>query len=135
MQTTNLDRDIKVLYLSATSFPDGIKEAHEKLHSIIPFTNDRKYFGISRPEKGTIKYKAAAEELNEGEAKSFSLETLILRKGHYISLTVHDFMKDIQAIDRTFKKLLSYPGLDPQGYCVEWYLNNKDVKCMIRLKE
>ena len=135
MQTTNLDRDIKVLYLSATSFPDGIKEAHEKLHSIIPFTNDRKYFGISRPEKGTIKYKAAAEELNEGEAKSFNLETLILKKGHYISLTVHDFMKDIQPIDRTFKKLLSYPGLDPEGYCVEWYLNNKDVKCMIRLKE
>jgi len=135
MQTTTLDRDIKVLYLSAISFPDGIKEAHEKLHSIIPFTNDRKYFGISRPEKGTIKYKAAAEELNEGEAKSFNLETLILRKGNYISLTVHDFMKDIQAIDRTFKKLLSYPGLDPEGYCVEWYLNNKDVKCMIRLKE
>ena len=135
MQTTTLDRDIKVLYLSAISFPDGIKEAHEKLHSIIPFTTDRKYFGISRPEKGTIKYKAAAEEFNEGEAKSFNLETLILRKGHYVSLTVYDFMKDIQAIDRTFKKLLSYPGLDPEGYCVEWYLNNKDVKCMIRLKE
>ena len=135
METTNLDQDIKVLYLPAASFPDGIKEAHEKLHSIIPFTNDRKYFGISRPENGIIKYKAAAEELNEREAENFNLETLILKKGHYISLTVHDFMKNISAIDSAFKKLLSYPGLDPQGYCVEWYLNNKDVKCMIRLKE
>ena len=135
MEIIAIDQDIKVLYLPATSFPDGIKEAHEKLHSIIPFTNDRKYFGISRPENGTIKYKAAAEELNDDEAKSFNLETLILKKGNYITLTVHDFMKDIAAIDRAFKKLLSYPGLDPQGYCVEWYLNNKDVKCMIRLKE
>ena len=103
METRAIGKDIKVLYLLAASFPVGIKEAHEKLHSIIPVTNDRKYFGISRPEDGTIKYKAAAEELNEGEAKSFNLEMLILKKGHYISLTVHDFMKDIPAIDKAFK--------------------------------
>jgi hypothetical protein len=24
--------------------------------------------------------------------------------------------------------------LDPEGYCVEWYFNDRDVKCMIRLK-
>jgi predicted transcriptional regulator YdeE len=135
METTNIDQDIKVLYLPATSFPDGIKEAHEKLHSIIPFTNERKYFGISRPENGEIKYKAAAEELTEGEAENFNLKTLILKKGNYVSLTVQDYMKDIPAIGKAFKKLLSYPGLDPQGYCVEWYLDNRDVKCMIRLKE
>ena len=133
MEIISVDKDIKVLYVTATSFPDGIKEAHEKLHSLILFSADRKYYGISRPENGSIKYKAAAEELKEGEAETLHLDTLILKKGDYISLTVNDFIKDTASIERTFRQLLQYPGLDPQGYCVEWYLNDKDVKCMIRL--
>jgi len=135
METTVIDKDIKVFYVTAASFPDEVKQAHEKLHSLIPFSKDRKYFGISRPENGVIVYKAAAEELKEGEAKELNLETVILKKGNYISSTIHDFMKDLQSFERTFKELLAYPGIDPQGYCVEWYLNQKDAKCMVRLKD
>ena len=130
-----IDNDIKVFYVTAKSFPEGIMEAHEKLHSLVPFSTNRRYFGISRPENGVIVYKAAAAEINEGEAEKLNLDTLILKKGKYISLMINDYMKDIQAIERAFKKLLSHPGLDPQGYCVEWYLSSKDVRCMVRLKE
>jgi hypothetical protein len=135
METITLDNDIKVFYITAKSFPDGIMAAHKKLHELVPFSTDRKYFGISRPENSVIIYKAAAEEINEGEAVKLNCDTLVLKKGKYICLTINDYIKDIQSIDRSFKKLLSYPGLDPNGYCVEWYLNDKDVKCMIRLKE
>ncbi len=51
-----------------------------------------------------------------------------------MSITINDYAKDIMSIDRAFKELLALPDLDPQGYCVEWYYNEKDVKCMIRLK-
>jgi hypothetical protein len=44
-------------------------------------------------------------------------------------------MKDIPAIGNTFQELLETPGIDPNGYCVEWYINDKDVICMIRLAE
>lgn len=135
METTTVDKDIKVFYISATSFPDGIKQAHEKLHSLIPFSKDRKYFGISRPENGIIIYRAGAEELNDREAERLNLDTLILKKGNYISLTINNYMKDIPAIGEAFKQLLSNPDIDPQGYCVEWYLSDKDVKCMVRLKD
>ena len=60
MEPINLENDITVLYVEATSFPDGIAESHQKLHTIVPFSDDRKYFGISRPENGVIAYKAAA---------------------------------------------------------------------------
>jgi hypothetical protein len=30
--------------------------------------------------------------------------------------------------------LLTQPNIDPNGYCLEWYLNGKDVRCMVRLK-
>jgi len=135
METITIDNDIKVFYITAKSFPEGIMDAHEKLHGLVAFSKERKHFGISRPENGVIIYKAAAEEINAGEAEKFNLETLVLKKGKYISLMINDYMKDIQSIDRAFKELLSYPGLDPQGYCVEWYLNGKDVRCMIRLNE
>jgi predicted transcriptional regulator YdeE len=136
METTKLDNDIKVFYITADSFPEGIMDAHKKLHALVPFSANRKFFGISRPEnnKGIV-YKAAAEEINPGEAEKLNCDTLVLKKGNYISLTINDYMKDIQSIDRSFKELLSQPGLDPNGYCVEWYLNDKDVKCMIRLKQ
>jgi hypothetical protein len=135
METITLDKDIKVFYVTAKSFPDGILEAHQKLHSLVPFTTARKYFGISRPEDGIIVYRAAAEELTPGEAGKFNCDTLVLKKGKYISTTINDYMKDVQSIGRTFKELLSRPDIDPQGYCVEWYFNDKDVKCMVRLNQ
>ncbi|WP_028980471.1 hypothetical protein [Sporocytophaga myxococcoides] len=135
MEKTKFDKDIKVFYVNAKSFPEGIQEAHQKLYSLIPFSKDRKYFGVSRPEHGGgIVYRAAAEELEPGEAEKLHLETLILKKGEYVSITIKDYAKDIMSIDRAFKELLALPDLDPQGYCVEWYYNEKDVNCMIRLK-
>ena len=44
-------------------------------------------------------------------------------------------MNDIESINNAFKEMLSNPEIDPDGYCVEWYHTEKDVKCMIRLKE
>lgn len=130
------DHDIRVMYVTASSFPEGVLAAHRQLHSLIPFTTDRRYFGLSRPEKESdIVYRAAAEELESGEAEKFNLETIVLKKGRYVSLDISDYMTDITAIGRAFQELLSQPGLDPQGYCVEWYVSNKDVKCMIRLKD
>jgi len=135
MEKIKFDKDINVFYVNAKSFPEGIMEAHQKLHSLITFSKDRKYFGVSRPEQGGgIVYRAAAEELESGEAEKLHLETIVLKKGEYVSITIKDYANDIMSIDRAFKELLALPDLDPQGYCVEWYYNEKDVKCMIRFK-
>lgn len=136
METITLDKDINVFFVTAKSFPDGVLDAHNKLQELVPFLADRNYFGISRPENGLLVYRAATEEKSQGEAEKYKCDTLILKKGEYISLTVNDFKKNPQSIQKTFQKLFSNPGLDPQGYCVEWYLNDKEaVKCMIRLNE
>ena len=135
MEKLTLEKDIKVFCITATSFPEGIMEAHEKIHALVPFKKERRFFGISRPEnKGGIVYKAAAEELQEGEAEKLNCEPFIIPKGEYISTIVLNYPKELQAISKAFDKLLTHPGLDPNGYCVEWYLNEKDVQCMIRLK-
>jgi len=137
METIKLDNDIKVFYVTAKTFPGGISEATNKLHGLFPFSKERRIFGLSRPENnGKIIYRAAAEELQPGEAEKFNCETLLIKNGEYISLTVDNFRKDIMSIDRAFKQLLGHPNLDPQGYCVEWYATDKEaVKCMIRLNK
>lgn len=136
METITLDKDIKVFYVTASTFPEGILAAHQSLHAKIPYSTERKYFGISRPENnGEIVYRAAAEEMKEGEGATLNCDTLVLEKGKYISLTVLDYMKDLSSIDKAFRQLLASPDLDPEGYCVEWYLTDKDLRCMIRLDQ
>jgi hypothetical protein len=137
METIKLDNDIKVFYVTAKTFPEGIPDATDKLHKLFPFSKERKIFGLSRPENNDkIVYRAAAEELEPGEAEKFNCETLIIKKGNYVCLPVNDFRKDIMSIDRAFKQLLKEPNLDPEGYCVEWYATDKEaVNCMIRLNE
>jgi len=137
METITLDKEIKIFYVTAESFPDGIQKAIDELHRIVSFSTNRKYYGISRPENGgAIVYRAGTEELEKGEAIKLNCDTLVLKKGKYISKTVNDFRKDIMSIGRAFEELLKHPNLDPKGYCVEWYANNKEsVQCMIRLNQ
>lgn len=137
MEIFILERDIKVFYVTAGSFPEGVPDAHAGLHKLVPFSMDRNYFGISRPENnGPIIYRAAAEEKSPGEAEKYHCDTLILKKGKYASITLNDFRKEPQSIGKVFRELLARPDLDPQGYCVEWYVNDKEeVRCMVRLKE
>jgi predicted transcriptional regulator YdeE len=136
METIIIDKDIKVFYVNATSFPDGIMAAHQKLHSLLPYHADSRCFGLSRPENGgDIVYKAAIDAIVSGEDESLDLDTITVKKGNYACITINDYMKDMTAIGAAFRQLTALPNIDPQGYCVEWYLSDKDVKCMVRLAE
>ncbi|HEY8400773.1 MAG TPA: transcriptional regulator [Cytophagaceae bacterium] len=135
MDTITLEKSIKVFYKTASSFPEGVLAAHQSLHALIPYSRDRNYFGISRPENGGgIVYKAAAEEKYPGEGEKLNCETMVIEQGKYLAIDVPDFMKNISAIEKAFTQLISQPGIDPEGYCVEWYINDTDVRCMVRLQ-
>ena len=88
METYELENDIEVFCVTAKSFPDGVLEAHQALHALVPFSSERKYFGISYPNKeGNIIYKAAANELDKGDLSKHGLESFVIKKGKYILLT------------------------------------------------
>lgn len=130
-----LDKDITLMYVTATTFPEGVMAAQRQLHAKISFNAERKYYGISYPDKsGNIIYKAAAEEMYAGEAAEKELETFVVKKGEYASIIVTDYMNEKAAIGEAFQKLLKHPQLDPQGFCLEWYLSRTDVQCMVPLK-
>jgi hypothetical protein len=136
MESIFLELDIKVFYVTATSFPDGIQGAYQNLHSLIVSPADRRFFGISYPEAPSkIIYKAAAEESYTGEGEQLGCETFVIKKGQYISIYIKDFMKDILKIGQSFQELLADERIDTNGCCVEEYINDKDVRCMVRLKD
>jgi hypothetical protein len=134
METYSFDKDIDVICVTATAFPDGVMEAHQQLHSLIPFSEGRKYFGISWGGDAGITYMAAAEVLAEDEKNTPHTSGFIIHQGPYLAVTVHDYMKHIEKIGSTFDQLLQSPAIDEQGYCLEWYISDKDVRCMVLMK-
>ena len=131
-----LKDDIPVFYVKAETFPAGIKAAHEKLHKMLGGSEKgRRFFGISNSDgaKGIV-YRAAAEELYPGEAEKYGCEKFTIRNGVYISELLKDWQKDESSVARTFQELLDHPDLDPKGYCLEMYLNEKDILCLVTLK-
>lgn len=136
MENFFLSEDVKVFCVTAKSFPAGVLAAFQKLHSLVPDSLGRTTFGISHPDKkGNIIYKAASEESFEGESEKLGCERFVIKKGEYISITIKDFMIDTSSIGKAFKELLSDQRIDPNGACVEKYLNASDVQCMVKLAE
>lgn len=136
MQEFILDKDIQVLCVTATSFPAGIGAAFSKLHTIVPDADKRDAFGISHGgEAGSIIYKAGAAQQEEGEAGKYGCEQFTIRAGKYIGTVLKDWKQDETSIGRTFQQLLQNYDIDPNGACIEKYIDDKDVQCMVRLRD
>ncbi len=136
IETYSIENDIPCFCIKASSFPAGVLAAHQQLHSLFPFSSSRRCFGISRPEgKGQIAYWAATEQLSTDDTGSIKIEHFIISKGQYAGKDISNFRKDIPAIGNTFQELLTTVEYDPNGFCLEWYYNSDDVRCMIKLAE
>jgi len=127
-------KDIQLFYVTATSFPNGVGGAFAKLLLLISDAGKRTRYGISRPDgKGQIIYKAAVEESFPGEGAQKGCETFLVKKGRYWSELLVDWKRDESIVGKTFQALLKHPDLDKNGYCLEIYPNEKDVRCLVPL--
>ncbi|HEY1212651.1 MAG TPA: hypothetical protein VGE93_03365 [Bryobacteraceae bacterium] len=133
METYHLDHDIRLCCIPAKSFPDGVMAAFQQLMNIFPDQQGkRRLFGISWPDgKGSMVYKAAVEEQFKGEAARLGMDSYLLKKGEYLSTTVHNFMADIPSIGNAFRQLVDAPGVHPNTVGVEEYISSTDVRCMV----
>lgn len=133
-QLFTIDEAIPCHCIRAASFPDGVLAAHQSLHRLFPYTPARRYYGISRARGKEIEYRAAAEQL-PGDTSEASLESFTIPAGRYAGTVIRDFRKDMTAFSRSFQQLLTHPELDPNGFCLEWYYNMDDVRCMVKLND
>lgn len=135
MDTHNLSADIKIFCLKAEKFPEGVSAAFDKLVKKVGATDQRIFYGISYMEKdGSITYKAGATELAEGEGAKHGLEYFTIPSGKYITETIRDWKKNIEAIAPTFQKLMRDSRFDKVTPCVEWQKSNTELVCMVKMK-
>lgn len=131
MDSFILGEDIRVVCYPADRFPEGIQNAHETLHGILPYNPHRRLFGMSRPdENGVVIYKAAAEILDSERFPA--LENTVIKGGSYNTYYIQDYRENTDAIAECFELLTGQAETDPNGYCIEWYIGENDVKCMVR---
>jgi hypothetical protein len=134
IQTYHLEKDKKIFYVTARSFPDGIAEAFQTLENLDPSICERSLYGISEDKQGKIVYKAGVEEKYNGEGKKYGCETFMITRGFYLAETIVDFMQKLDNIPNAFERLLADPRLDTDFPCIEWYKSDKEVMCMVRMK-
>lgn len=136
MEINTIPQDITVYCLTASSFPAGVAEIYDKLHATYPPGNGRTYYGLSWPDgKGSLVYKAAVSLSAGDEIPGSPFEPFVIKAGRYKSEIIHNFMQDVQSIGRMFQQMIQDSQIDPNGYCLEKYLNPTDVQCMVKLTD
>lgn len=128
-----LKNDIQLFYLQASSYPQGISQAHEEFRQKIKNPERRVIYGVSRPEGQRIIYRVGAEAQVPGESALWDQEPLVLKKGRYAAIDITNYLLHLGDIGKAFDKLLSRPDIDPEGYCVEKYEPENKLTCMVRL--
>ncbi|TDB67515.1 transcriptional regulator [Arundinibacter roseus] len=134
MEQINLPADILVYCVYAESFPEDVQKCHETLHSLVPFSPERHYFGISVLENSEMIYKAAANALPEEDLTPLNLEEFTVPKGDYTCILIHDFMNNVPAFKEAFDRLFALPQIDPESYAYEWYISDHVARCMVKNK-
>ncbi|MDB5012075.1 MAG: putative transcription activator [Daejeonella sp.] len=130
-----LKGDLTLFYLDVETFPEGIREAFDKLDTMVINKEGRYAYGISyKDDQGKIRYKAAVTQLYESENEKYGCKSLTLKAGNYITITILDWMKRLELIGQTFMQLCENPDFDTSSPCVEWYKSGQELQCMVRLK-
>ena len=135
MEIYNVNKDIDAFGFQVKTFPEGIGEAFDSLIQMVPEGLNRSYYGISymTPENEVV-YIAAVEEKNKGEAEKNKCQRYIIEKGKYLTVTVLDWRQKTDTIKDVFHEMMKEENLDKTKPCVEWYKNDDEMLCMLKVK-
>ena len=135
MEKYEQKEDVSLICLRATSFPEGIMDAFNKLQDSLPNCSERTWYGISKPnEQGEIIYRAAVTALADLEAQETGFESFTVTRGIYLTEEIKNWRENMQMIGETFNKLLQDPQLDMASSCIERYTAEDAILCMVKLK-
>jgi predicted transcriptional regulator YdeE len=136
MEKLTFEKDVKVFGIEVKTFPAGIGEAFDEL---IKKTGDgageRNYYGISSmSNEGKMMYKAVAEEKFEGEAKKLNYDEGVIEKGKYLYEALYHWQNKTCLIKDIFHSIMNDDHVDKTKPCIEWYKNDDEMLCMVKVK-
>jgi hypothetical protein len=103
---------------------------------MVPEGLGRDFYGISfHDSENRMVYLATAREKHHGEAEKYQCNRYTIKKGDYATETVWDWRKRTDLIKHVFETLFkSIEGI-AIGPCVEWYKDENEMLCMVRLAQ
>jgi hypothetical protein len=132
METFTLPHAIPVAGFQVESFPLGISDAFEELASLLPKRKDQSYYGITKMDANGTKYFVAAANVSIEEHTK--LRQLLIADGVYRVRVVRDWQRNLSAIPHIFHELLQQKDVEHGAPCVEWYKDDKEMLCMVKLQ-
>jgi hypothetical protein len=133
MEKINLQNEVKVFGVRVKTFPEGIGEVFDSLIKMLPKGDNRSYYGISEFKNGSMHYYATTEETFPGEGKKYNCDSLTIEKGEYLTVTLHGWRTKTNTITDIFREILKDKRVDHTKPAVEWYKNDKEMFCMVRI--
>lgn len=133
METIVIHEEISLYYIEVQNFPNDIGATFSKFFSIFETFEKRRMYGISWTENGKFCYVVAAEEKVKNELSKHQLSKILIKNGEYRCIRIKNYIDDITQIAAAFDKLKSTPNLDYNGNCIEWYVEEDEVICMVKL--
>jgi predicted transcriptional regulator YdeE len=132
MTEYTLENDVPVIGAQVKTFPDGIGEAFDRLISMLPDGMHRPCYGICYGTEKGIHYIAAIAG-STSEAATLNLQSYIIPKGDYVVKSIANWRDKLPAIKEAFHELLSGDCADISRPCIEWYKNDNEMLCMLKL--
>jgi hypothetical protein len=135
MEKILLSDDLHLFGNRVSTFPIGIKEGFDALIAILPEGLARSYYGISWMEDDEVIYYTMAAEKHPGESRHYTFETkIIIGKGEYLAVTIHNWMNKLDTIKDAFESLMKDNRVAENKPCVEWYKSDDEMVCMMKLR-
>lgn len=135
MEIYHLEHDLTVYGFPVETFPEGIGEAFDKLINLLPPAGTRPYYGISACTPVGILYLAAALIKPDEKPEQYSLQAYVINKGNYLAEKVVDWQSKTQSINGIFRKMVEDSRCDQIKPCVEVYLNDQEMLCLVKAVE
>ncbi|RAV98998.1 hypothetical protein [Pseudochryseolinea flava] len=135
MEKITVQTPIQLVAKQVKTFPAGIGETFDHLANVLPHSMSRAYYGISWMEGEDIIYYAAAQQQHSEEIDQFALEPWTIESGDYLSITVLNWRSKTDSIKDVFHDLMQDKRIDDTKPCVEWYVSDYKMLCMIKLRD
>lgn len=123
--------ELNLMYVQASSFPEGVEEAWRQLESRLPTIKGRKFFGTSRLVGEKIEYRACVAPSDESEPSRLGLETFTIPRGNYASKKLVDWTKQTSLIKTIFEELSSKYTVDSSRPHIEFYRSREELVLMV----
>ncbi|MEO5995896.1 MAG: hypothetical protein ABIN89_04195 [Chitinophagaceae bacterium] len=130
--TQEIAEDITTLSVTADKFPEGVKDAYEKLASHVPDFQSRHMYGVAEQLNGGLLYKACVHQNSVDEPGKYKVDSYTIPKGTYLFSILINWQEHMDLFSKYFEQLLAHPDAKKNSIGVESYLSSVEVILMVQ---